>query len=123
MQKRERDRNDDGKLIKIATGDRQISIWNKAKELNDEKMLHLIQGNGTECVDMIANDFQYHKLCLTQFLNRRVLESSTDANTDHSASFQGGLQWLFSEVDQKLFNDGFVYTVTCLKDMLCKWLK
>jgi hypothetical protein len=32
---------------------------------------------------MIANDFQYHKLCLTQFLNMRVLESSTDANTDH----------------------------------------
>lgn len=113
----------------MATLDRQKSIWKKAKELNDTEMLLLIQGDGNECIDMVASDFQYHKLCLTQFLNRRVTCISgsgdviPDTFTDSPASFQTGINWLISEVDEKLMNDACVFTVSCLRDMLCKWLQ
>ena len=49
--------------LKIATYNRQMAVWKKAKQLNDQAVLHLIQGYGKQCTDMIANDFQYLKNC------------------------------------------------------------
>ena len=49
--------------MKIATYNWQMAVWKKAKELNDQAVLYLIQGNGKQCTNMIANDFQ----CLKNF--------------------------------------------------------
>ena len=43
----------------------------KTKYLDDSVILHKIQGFGDECIDMPANDFQYHASCMHTFMNKR----------------------------------------------------
>uniref|UniRef100_UPI00358F3110 uncharacterized protein n=1 Tax=Myxine glutinosa TaxID=7769 RepID=UPI00358F3110 len=67
---KERDKMGQHKLTLVATKAREDTILQKAKELDDFAMLHMIQGHGDSCMDLIANDFRYHKSCLTSYLLR-----------------------------------------------------
>ena len=40
--------------------------FQKTKELDDEGTLHRFQGFGDGCLDMVANDFRYHRKQLLQ---------------------------------------------------------
>ena len=74
-------------LIAIATPDgRERAIHKKAKDINDEVMLFKIKGHGETCVDMVANNFHYHR---SRYMNKRTLndkEISSDSN-QHDAVF------------------------------------
>jgi hypothetical protein len=54
----------------VASEARQANIHQKAKALNDSKLLHKISGYGDETIDMIAADFRYHKYCLDRYLQQ-----------------------------------------------------
>ena len=54
-------------LVLVSSYDMQISIHQKAKELDDESILMKIEGHGDFTVDMIAKDFKYHRLCMNAF--------------------------------------------------------
>lgn len=67
---KERDIKGNRKQIFVTTFNRQNEIFQKAKELDDVQILNRIQGIGNSCMDMIANDVKYHRLCMLEFLKR-----------------------------------------------------
>ncbi len=76
-------------LILIATYDRQNAVWEKANKLGDEEILHKIRGpDGNRCTDMIAEDFRYHKECITNYLTKRLRsqEKTSTATTPYDAA-------------------------------------
>ena len=68
-------------MFLVATHQRQESIHEKAKELNDDLMLYKIQGHGNDHIDMIAANFRYHKSCMDSFMNRKQLSSHMPLHT------------------------------------------
>ena len=76
---------------------RQTSIWDKAKVLNDEAMLHKIQGFGQDkCIDMVAQDFRYHGKCMDWYLNQRVSSKQPITKTP----FEQAFEQLITEIDR-----------------------
>ena len=49
---------------------RQKRVWKKANALNDEAMLHKIQGFVEEVYDTVACDIRYHDKCMDRYLNQ-----------------------------------------------------
>ena len=79
-----RDRKGGRQLTLVSTTERQHSIHMKAKSLCDEALLTKIQVYGTEVIDMIANDFRYHKLCMDKFMTRRVTPPMSNPERDRT---------------------------------------
>ena len=75
-------KNRDRRLLAVTEFDRQTAIHKKAKELQDTKILTKIQGVGSDCVDMIAYGFKYHKICMTTFLNRKPNTESNNSSAN-----------------------------------------
>lgn len=50
----------------------QISVWEKAKALDDVAMCHKIRGFGDSPCDMVACDFRFHVQCMDRYLNQRL---------------------------------------------------
>ena len=65
----------DWSLLLICTLDTQKSIWDNAKELGDEDMLHRICGSDNKCSTMVADDFQHHLLCCNAYMMTRRVHS------------------------------------------------
>lgn len=78
---KDRDKKGNRKLILIATKEREDSIWAKANELNERRMMGILHGPGT---DMVSNNVRYHKLCLEAFMNKRVKASDCDMQQSES---------------------------------------
>ena len=85
-------------------------MWKKANELADEQMLHKIRGFD-KCTDMVAGDFQYHRHCMTTYLNRRARQSSTE-----TSPYDAALNQLLADIDEPLFKDGSIFFMTTLRD-------
>ena len=58
------DTKGDHQLIPVETTKRQLSIQNKAKELEHETILTKISGYGDAPMDLIAAGFRYHKIIM-----------------------------------------------------------
>jgi hypothetical protein len=97
-------------LLLIACPERQNAMWKKANELADEQMLHKIRGFD-KCTDMVAGDFQYHRHCMTTYLNRRARQSSTE-----TSPYDAALNQLLADIDEPLFKDGSIFFMTTLRD-------
>ncbi|GFS26277.1 hypothetical protein ElyMa_001712700 [Elysia marginata] len=97
---KKRDRN----LILVSTIDRQRSIHEKAKQLQDVSVLTKIQGFGSECIDMVANDFryQYRRSCMADFLNRKAQTPclSSAASSALMSREESVLESIFKEVGE-----------------------
>ena len=93
-----RDKKGNWALVLVSTQDRQNTVWAKAKELQDDSMLQQLQGSGDSCVDMIANDFRYHKACLDAYMMQTP--SKTCAKPPNV--FEVGFAWLVSHIDDTL---------------------
>ena len=119
---KERDRKGERKLILVATKDREDTILRKAKELDDFAMLHMIQGHGERCTDLIANDFRYHKSCLTLYLLKsRPSSTEQDQPIDSEQrvdEYERALKETVSKVEGKLLNENTVFFVSQLRDMV-----
>ena len=89
------------KLLLVTTTECQNSIWKKAQELNDHSMLHHIQGFGDTCIDMIANDFRYHRSCLAIYLTRTELNPTKKSDSVHEV----GIEWLVTYIDDEMSKD------------------
>ena len=119
---KERDRKGERKLILVATKDREDTILRKAKELDDFAMLHMIQGHGECCTDLIANDFRYHKSCLTLYLLKsRPSSTEQDQPIDSEQrvdEYERAFKETVSKVEGKLLNENTVFFVSQLRDMV-----
>ena len=97
--------------------ERQHSIWQKAKEFGDDNMLHQIQGHGHSCVDMIANDFKYHRSCLCAYLTKTCTQSKGRSDEQDES-----LMWL-TYIDDTLFQDpNSIIFLSSLRDKHRSWL-
>lgn len=105
---KEHDGKGDRSLICITTVERQRSIHDKAKELNDETVLLKIMGHGDKlCLDRMANDFRYHLRCMNRFMaTRGKRERDSSGNlTEHDPAFLE----LVSEISIGLLNEKHAY--------------
>ncbi|GFR98062.1 hypothetical protein ElyMa_004491600 [Elysia marginata] len=95
---KKRDRN----LILVSTIDRQRSIHEKAKQLQDVSVLTKVQGFGSECIDMVANDFRYHRSFMADFLNRKAQTPclSSAASSATMSREESVLESIFKEVGE-----------------------
>lgn len=90
---KDRDGLGDRTLVSVVTVERQLSIHNKAKELNEEAVLLKIMGHGEKCLDLIANDFRYHRKCLNRFMTKRKTEGASLAKlSEHDSVFDIGIR-------------------------------
>ena len=86
---RARSKKGERNLRLIEMQSRQKSIWDKAKALNDEAMLHKIQGFGQDkCIDMVAQDFRYHGKCMDWYLYQRVPSKQPITKTPFEQAFE-----------------------------------
>ena len=106
----------------IATYDRQNAVWEKANTLEDEEMLHKICGpDGNKCTDMIAEDFQYHKECMTNYLTKRLhSKEKTTVATPYDAALN---QLLISQIDEHLFKEKPIFFITAFRDEFRRYLE
>uniref|UniRef100_A0A8C4QBZ0 Pseudouridylate synthase RPUSD2 n=1 Tax=Eptatretus burgeri TaxID=7764 RepID=A0A8C4QBZ0_EPTBU len=98
---KQRDRKGNHKFSFSETSDGQHSIWEKARELEDSVMLHRIQGDGEQCIDMEAQEFRYHESCIKTYLKRSVTQQQSEA----SILSNDGLKWLITYIDDELSRD------------------
>ena len=113
---KERDLKGNRHLFLIATEQRRNSIQEKAKQLNDQDILLKIQGHSCETIDMIAADYRYHKVCMDQYLNRRVQKTMTSSEDDQVAGFYNqAFETLIEEID-KLIKEKNIYFITQLRN-------
>jgi len=112
---RARSRKGDRKLLLVSSNDRQNAVWQAAKELKDSAMLHKIQGFGTQCTDMVANDFRYHRECMTWYVARRKPDNPQGPSATSTDAFDAALRNLVSQIDGPMLQDGSVFFVTTLR--------
>ena len=67
---KQRDSKGSWQLILVPTKQRQNAILEKANYLKDDDILIKIQGHTEAPIDMIAANFQLHKSCMNNFMNR-----------------------------------------------------
>ena len=80
----------------------------KANKLEDEEMLHKIPGpDVNKCTDMIAEDFQYHKECMTSYLNKRL--HSQEKTSTVTTPYDAALNQLISRLDEPLFKENILH--------------
>ena len=114
----------------VATDTRQRTLLRKAKALNDQALLHRIQGYSNEAIDMVAYDVCYHIPCMNRYLAQRDKHSSTvDTNVpsdDHMEQVQPSdtsspcdiaFRCLIENIHKPLFNDLVGYFLVTLRDM------
>ena len=85
----------------------------KAKALCDEALLTKIQGYGNEVIDMIANDFRYHKLCMDKFMTQRVKSPMSNQERDQTNE---AFDAFITEVTDKLLKECSPFHIIQLSD-------
>lgn len=106
---RTRDSKGNKQLVLIAMEHRQQSGQNKARELNDNTILTKI--------DKIAADFEYHRSCMTRFMNHKKSVSGTLTHSPQfTVSYNGLLEDLLSEITDPLMKHTAALYVTQLRD-------
>ena len=118
---RERSKKGDIQTYLVSEKGRQESIHNKAKALNDEYMLHKIEGFGDICKDMVASDFRYHNSCLNRYLNQRVPKTSAKCLVTKS-TYDQAFEKLISEIDKCICEEGHIYYIITLRNRFIKYL-
>ena len=113
----------DRSLLLISTLDRQKAVWDNAKELGDEYMLHMICRSDKKCHEMVANNFQYHSVCINAYMMTRRIRSQEKACLITHTSPYMILTQLVSHPDDPLFKDGVIFLVTFLSDGFAKFLE
>ena len=117
---KERDSKGFKQLVLVSSDDRQHSIHEKAKELNDQLILTKIQGYGTTTLDMVAEDFRYHRLCMTRFMNRKFV--GDPINTKPSDPYAEAFHDLLSEISDPLLKNKSAFTIPQLQNQYCEIL-
>ena len=82
---------------KVSTKGTEQAIIEKAQKLGRDDILKRIVGAGH---DMVANDIQYHKLCMDRFRNERIPSSKTNEN-----KYDIAFNRLVDELEPSLFKD------------------
>jgi hypothetical protein len=103
----------DRSLRLVSTRERQVSVWQKAQQLQDDNMLTKIDGFGDNCIDMTISGFQYHLACMNNYL---TIRTSTGANNDDTTQLEQSFHSLVCEINAGLFENDNVYYVTALRD-------
>lgn len=110
---KERDTKGNRKQIYVRTFNRQNEIFQKAKELHDEQILRRIQGVGSSCMDMIANDVKYHNLCMLYFLKR-----SKGVVRDEVPKFKDVFLKIVPKLGDQLLSRQQVLTIAQIRNLL-----
>ena len=98
----------------VTTKDRQISLRQKARELDDDALLIWIQGYGDESVDTIAYDVRYHRICMNRYMSRRGPKFPISERKDiHEDTFK----LLVQKISEPLLEGSTVFLLTTLRDM------
>ena len=87
----------------------------KAEALNNEAMLHKIQGFGEEVCDMVACDLRCHDKCMDRYLNQRV-PSLKGKVTISKTSYDQAFEKLIAEIDRGLTEENDIYYDTTLRN-------
>ena len=104
----------------VTTKDRQISLRQKARELDDDALLTRIQGYGDDSVDMIAYDVRYHRSCMNRYMSRRGPKFSISTMKDiHEETFK----LLVQKISEPLLEGSTVFLLTTLRDIYRTMLK
>ena len=119
---RARSKEGDRNLSVIEMQGRQKCVWEKAKALNDEAMLHKIQGFGEDVCDMVACAFRYHNKCMNRYLNKRVPSISGIA-TETVTPYDQAFEKLTSEIDRGITEENHIYYVTTLRNKYRDYLR
>lgn len=109
-----RDKKGDRKLILVGYEKRQDKIFQKALQLNDSDMLHKIEDGG-KCLDMVANDFRYHKGCLDGYMLKRI-PNKGGTDDENECHYQSAFESVMSEIEEKVLNEHSVYFISQLRD-------
>ena len=75
-------------------------------------MLRKIRGSDNKCTDMVADDFQYHRVCMNSYLTRRVHAQEKACTSTYTSPYDAALTQLISRIDEPLFRDGAIFFVT-----------
>lgn len=110
---KDRDKNGSHKLLYVATEDRERGVRDKAIELDDEKMLCKLGGRVC-CADLVARDFRYHSLCLSNYLLLKKTEDNEIKESTYDTAFK---QLLKSEnFEEEIFQNEGVMCVNYLRN-------
>ena len=93
---------------KVSTKGTEQAIIEKAQKLGRDDILKRIVGAGH---DMVANDIQYHKLCMDRFRNERIPSSKTNEN-----KYDIAFNRLVDELEPSLFKDFSAFLISSLRD-------
>lgn len=109
---KERDDHGDRNLIAVSTpGGREKTVHKKAKELNDDAMLFKIKGHGDTCIDMVANNFHYHRSCMNRYSAKRApTNTGLSKPSPHDEAFSA----LAAEISEGLLTAKHVYSINQL---------
>lgn len=90
-------------------------------------MLHKICGpDGNKCTDMIAEDSQYHKEGMTNYLTKHLgseEKTSTATTALHYSTTPYAAALNIVHVDEPLFKDSAIFFITALRDEFCKYFE
>ena len=76
---------------------------------------------GDAPIDMIAQNYRYHKSCLDRFLTRRPVK--TPHNYEHRELSTAYMEWLITKVNHSLFRDKCIHSIDSLTDRVNSWLQ
>ena len=94
---------------------RPKSMWDNAKELGDEDMLHEILGSDNKYTGMVADYFQYHRVSMNSYLTRCVHSQEKACPSTHISPCNAVMTQLISCLDEHLRN-GAIFFVIVLKN-------
>ena len=79
-------------------------------------MLHKIRGSDNKCTDMVADYFQYHRVCMNSHLRRRVHSQEKACPSTHTSPCDAVMTQFVSCLDESLFRDGATFFVAVLRN-------
>ena len=103
---------------------RQIDVsLDKANDLGDKDLLHMIRDFDKKCSDMVADYFQYHMVCLNPYLTRLGHSQETACPSTHRGTCYAVMTQFISCLDDPHFRDGSILFVTFLRNNFRKSLE
>ena len=74
-------------------------------------LLLKIKGHGDTCIDMVANNFHYHRSCMNRYTTRRT---PNDKGSSELATHEEAFSTLADEISEGLLNKKHVYSINQL---------
>ena len=77
-----------------------------------------------KCHEMVADDFQYHSVCINAYtMTRRIHSQEKACPSTHTSPYDAVMDPVGITADEPLFRCGAIFLVTVLSDGFAKFLE